>query len=307
MNEIKPLLCRQCGSQDLELEKGRYVCHYCGTVHYDAGAKKLLDFFTSFLRGRNNKAAAISAVISFIVIVGSAAYFINRADTSARSPEEAKGIRFEKSGKEVEAGKDAIEPAKKVSAEFTDISPLPDVIGNIYFVGMYKNTGETPVYPRAEIALYNAGGEKVAVAKGYGIRGYILPGEKIPISVLVQRAPAYKTVKSIGIPESPSYYQPRPKIDFSKLKMSSPDNQFDSYKVTGRVKNRSGGDTQYVQVAVTAFDESGRIIGHDSNFLGQTVLRNGEEAPFNVDMHLMKGRPARFTVEYNASVYKGSR
>ncbi len=302
MKEIKPLLCRQCGSQDLRLDKGRYVCHYCGTVHYEAGIRKFLDTNAAVLM--NNKAAVVTTAVVFLVIAGLALFLTNRRGGSDPAPGSVSGFSVEKPGKPLEAGKDAIEPEKKVSAEFTDISPIPDSIGNIYFVGMYRNTGETPVYPRAEIALYNAKGEKVAVAKGYGIRGYIMPGEKIPISVLVQRAPSYKTVKSIGIPEVPSYYQPRPKLALSELKMGSPRHHYDSHRVTGIVKNVSGEKAQYVQVAVTAFDSSGGIIGHGSNFLGQTVLGTGEEAPFAVDINLMKGRPARFTVEYSASVYK---
>jgi hypothetical protein len=302
MTEIKPLLCRQCGSHDIRIVDGKYVCHYCGTVHYDAGARKLLEIFTGLLHGKNAKAAVISAAAAILVIAGSAFFLVNRLGVHAG---DTGTFPVEKPDKPAEAGKDAIEPEKKVNAEFSGITPLPDVIGNIYFVGMYENTGETPVYPRAEIALYNTKGEKVAVAKGYGIRGYIMPGEKTPIMVLVQKAPPYKTVKSIGIPEAPSYYQPRPKLVFSKLKMSSPEHRFDYYATTGRVKNTSGEDAQYVQVAVTAFDSSGRIIGHAGTFLGQTVLRNGEEAPFSIDFHIMKGSPARFTVEYSASVYKG--
>lgn len=303
MTEIKPLLCRQCGSHDLRLEKGRYVCHYCGTVHYNAGARKLLDLVTA-LAGKNRRAAVISAIVSVLVLAGFAAYLSSR--NPAPSAGGRSGVPVEKGSSPVEVGKDAIEPEKKAGAEFTDINPLPDVIGNIYFVGMYTNTGETPVYPRAEIALYNEKGEKVAVARGYGIRGYIMPGEKIPISVLVQRAPSYKTVKSIGIPEAPSYYQPRPKLAFSKLSMTSPEHRFDYYRVSGRVRNASGDNAQYVQMAVTVFDSSGRIIAYASNFLGQTVLRTGEEAPFSVEFHIMKGKPERFRVDYSASVYKKS-
>ncbi len=306
MKEIKPLLCRQCGSHDMRLEEGRYVCHYCGTVHYEAGAKKFLDTITVSLL-KNKKAAAATAGTLFLVIAGIAVSMMSEPGRPADRTSGSTGIPVEKPANPIEAGKDAIEPEKKVGAEFIDISPLHDSVGNIYFVGIYKNTGETPVYPRAEIALLNAKGEKVAVAKGYGIRGYILPGEKIPISVLVMRAPLYKTVKSIGIPEAPSYYQPRPKLAISKLRMTSPVHRFDYYRVYGIVKNVSGEKAQHIQVAVTAFDASDKIIGHAGNFLGQTVLGNGEDAPFTVDFHLMKGRPARFSVEYSASVYKPSK
>jgi len=303
MKEIKPLICRQCGSHDMRLQDGAYICHYCGTVHYDTGVQRFADSMAAFLR-KNRLAAVMTAVTSALIIAGFAIFVVSKPGTPKHPPGSHSGWVIEKPDNPAVAGQDAIEPEKKVSAEFTAISPLPDSIGNVYFVGLYTNTGETPVYPRAEIALFNARGEKVAVGRGYGIRGYILPGEKIPIKVLIQKTPVYKTVKSIGLPEAPTYYQPRPKISFSRLQMSSPSHRFDYYRASGKVINTSGQDAQYVQVAVTAFDEKGGIIGHDSGFLGQTVLKNGEEAPFSVEFHLMKGKPARFEVEYSASVYK---
>ncbi|MBP7735711.1 MAG: TFIIB-type zinc finger domain-containing protein [Spirochaetes bacterium] len=303
MKDIKPLLCRQCGSHDMRLQEGKYVCHYCGTIHYDSGARRITGSVAAYIK-KNKIIAVISAMAFFLVIAGYAMFVV----TGPGSPEGHNGNRsdvpVEKSGEPAEAGQDAIEPEKKVSAEFTGISPLPDSIGNIYFVGIYANTGETPVLPKAEIALHNAKGEKVAVGTGYGIRGYLLPGEKIPISVLIQRAPAYSSVKSIGAAEAPSYYQQRPKLSFSRLKMSSPAHRYDYYRASGMVKNASGKNAQYVQVAVTAYDDSGRIIGYTTGFLGQTVLGNGEDAPFSVEFHIMKGKPARFAVEYSASVYK---
>ncbi len=303
MKEIKPLLCRQCGGHDMRLQQGKYVCHYCGTVHYDTGAQRFADLAAAFLR-KNKIAAVISAVTSSLIVVGFAIFVISKPGIPKGPSGSGSGWAVEKPDSPAGAGQEAIEPDKKVSADFTDISPLPDSIGNTYFIGLYKNTGETPVYPRAEIALYNARGEKVAVGRGYGIRGYILPGEKIPVKVLIQKTPAYKTVKSVGVPEAPSYYQPRPKMTFSQLKMSSPVHRFDYYRASGKVTNASGQDAQYVQVAVTAFDTKGRIIGHDSRFLGQTVLRNGDTAPFSVEFHIMKGKPTRFEVEYSASAYK---
>jgi hypothetical protein len=302
MNDIKPLLCRQCGSHDLRLKEGKYVCHYCGTVHYDTGVQRLADSVVAYIR-KNKIAAFIAAVASVLVFM--VAFFVVTRPGAQDGPQgRGSGFPIEKPVKPVEAGKDAIEPEKKVSAEFTEISPLPDSIGNIYFVGIYTNTGETPVLPRAEIALYNVKGEKIAVGTGFGIRSYLMPGEKMPISVLIQKAPAYATIKSIGIAETPSYYQPRPKLAFSKLKMSSPAHKYDCYRASGLVNNNSGQNAQYVQVSVTAFDTSGRIIGNTTGFLGQTVLRNGEDAPFSVEFHIMKGKPARFAVEYSASVYK---
>ncbi len=302
MTEIKSLHCRQCGSHDLRLEQGRYVCQYCGTVHYGAAGAggKLFNTIVEVMT-KSRKAVAVSAAAAFLALFVAGLFLLNR---SAGPAGRMTSVPVERPVKQVEAGTEAIEPEKKVSAEFTDITPLPDVIGNIYFVGMFRNTGETPVYPRAEIALYDAKGEKVAVGRGYGIRGYIMPGERTPVSVLIMRAPAYKTVKSIGIPESPSYYQPRPRLAVSRLKMTSPVHRYDYYRASGRVRNASGQDAQHVQVAATVFDNSGRIIGYTSRFLGQTVLRKGDDAPFSLEFHIMKGKPARFEVEYSASVYK---
>jgi hypothetical protein len=221
------------------------------------------------------------------------AVFSGRAGTGTSGPGGDTGGIVEKGG-------DSIEPEKRVGAEFRDISALPDGIGNIYFVGMYVNTGETPVYPRAEIALYDAAGKKVAVARGYGIRGSLDPGERTPIQVLVTAAPAYASLKTIGEAEVPSYTQERPKLSLSGLAMKRPESRIDRYRVTGAVKNSGGKNARYVQLAVVVFDAAGAIIGYGSNFIGQTLLPAGDESPFNVEIHLMKGEPARYLVEYSA-------
>jgi hypothetical protein len=300
MKKIKSSQCRQCGSNDIRLDGGVYICNYCGTVHHDAGAGNPVSFLAGFL-GKNRLAITLSVLVTALAVGGLSFIFIGRPATPGGTTISPAGTGT--SGNPVDAGHDAIEPEKKVNALFTDISPLPDPIGNIYFVGMLKNNGETPVSARAEIALCDEGDRKVAVARGYGIRPHILPGEKIPISILVTKAPPYRSVRSIGLPEIPTYLPARPKLSISHLKMKLPKHRFDYHVVTGKVTNISVEHAQYVQIAVTVFDGSGRIIGHASNFLGQTVLGPREESPFSVEIHLVKGNPDRFTVDYNAMVY----
>lgn len=302
MKTIKPLQCGQCGSHDIRREKDGFVCNYCGTVHYGGAAGALAAAVRAFTR-RHRVIAVIAASLLLLIIAVSIAFFAGR---ETAHPDGTAGPGGESVSVAIEKGGDAIEPEKTLRAEFSDIVALPDGIGNIYFVGMFTNTGETPVYPRAEIALYDAGGKKVAVARGYGIRGYILPGEKTPIQILVTAAPSYAAVRSIGVPEIPGYYQERPKLAVMGLKLKRPGSSMDRHRVEGIVKNRSGKNTRFVQLAVAVFDGSGKIIGYDSNFLGQTVLAAGEESPFSVEIHLMKGTPARYTVEYDALPDKSS-
>ncbi len=296
MKKIKPLQCGQCGSHDIRREKDGFVCNYCGTVHYGGGAGDLVSAALALAR-RHRAVTAVAASLLLFVTALVIVFFTGR---NTPHQDEPAGIGSENGGGAIEKGGDSIEPEKKAGAEFTDIAALPDGIGNIYFVGMFTNTGETPVYPRAEIALYAAGGMKVAVARGYGIRNYILPGEKTPVQVLVTAAPSYVAVRSIGVPEIPGYFQERPKMAISGLNMKRPESRIDRYRVNGIVKNISGKNARYVQIGVAVFDGSGNIIGYGTNFLGQTLLAAGEESPFMVEIHLMKGEPARYMVEYDA-------
>jgi len=302
MNRIKPLQCVQCGSHDIRRKKDGFVCNYCGTIHYGGGAVALAAAVLAFVR-RHKAVTVITASLLLLVIALSIALLTGRETARWNGMSGAGG----ESGRgAIEKGGDSKEPEKKVSAEFTHIAALPDGIGNIYFVGMFVNTGETPVYPRAEIALYDAGGKKVAAGRGYGIRNYILPGERSPVQVLVTDAPVYASVRSIGVPEIPGYYQERPKMEISGLNMKRPESSIDRYRVRGIVKNISGKNARYVQVAVAVFDGSGKIIGYAANFIGQTLLAAREESPFSVEIHLMKGMPARYIVEYDALPDKSS-
>ena len=92
----------------------------------------------------------------------------------------------------------------------------------------------------------------------------------------------------------------------SGLNLKRPESRIDRYRVNGIVKNSSGKNARYVQIGVAVFDGSGKIIGYGANFLGQTLIAAGEESPFTVEIHLMKGEPARYMVEYNALPDKSS-
>jgi len=300
LKNIKPLICRQCGSHDLKIENDKYVCNYCGIIQYEeVDEPAVLPTATKKFTPKAVKIISITATLLLLAGIIVIILFSRRGgpvipptvETDLGKP---RGLEQSKEG--------SIEE-KKVAAEFINVSVLPDSIGNIYFIGFYKNTGETPVLPRAEIALYDSKGEKIAVAFGYGIRGYILPGEETPISVLVSKAPQYKEFKSTGTPEMPVYISKRPNMKITNLKLIFPKLRFDHHTLTGKIQNLDK-EASYVQIAAALLDGKGKIIGYSSNFLGQTRISSGDTAPFKISFYLVDGKPESFKVEYTGMFYK---
>ncbi|MCU0847621.1 MAG: TFIIB-type zinc finger domain-containing protein [Spirochaetes bacterium] len=300
MKNIRPNICRQCGSHDLKIENGKYVCNYCGIIQYEEVDEPGL-YHSASKKITPNAVKVISAIATILLLAGIFVIILfSRREGPVTHPQAGTDLGKPKG---LEQSKEGSIEEKKVAAEFINVSALPDSIGNIYFVGFYKNTGETLVLPKAEIALYDSKGEKIAVAFGYGIRGYILPGEETPISVLVSKAPQYQEFKSIGSPEMPVYISKRPNMKISNLKLAFPKLRFDHHTLSGKIQNLDK-EASYVQIAAALIDGNGKIIGYSSNFLGQTRISSGETAPFKISFYLVNGKPESFKVEYNGMFHK---
>ena len=98
--------------------------------------------------------------------------------------------------------------------------PLPDRIGNIYFVGIYRNTGEAAIdRPRVEATLWDAKEGKLAVGSASARSTTLLPGEEVPIKILVQHAPAYASVTTRWRRATAYGSTARPKLQIEKPKL----------------------------------------------------------------------------------------
>jgi hypothetical protein len=197
-------------------------------------------------------------------------------------------------------GAGAVEPEKRLAATFNDLTPLPDSIGNIYFVGLYKNTGEATIdRPQVEITLLDANKKKLSVAHGYGAPSALLPGEETPVKILVAKAPPYDVAEYKITPERHRYGSAKHyKLSVEGPRLSAA--QFGGYDLTGTLRNKDSETVQHVQLIILLRDAKNAIVGLDNGFLGQKVLPVGDESPFRVHLSQVRGKPTQFSVYTSA-------
>jgi DNA-directed RNA polymerase subunit RPC12/RpoP len=193
-------------------------------------------------------------------------------------------------------GENAIEAEKAVSATFTELTPLPDSIGNVYFVGIYKNTGEVAIdHPRVEITLLGPKKQKLAVAQGYAASMSLSPGQEIPVKALAQQAPAYDSASFTVTPERLKYGTGKHfKLSVEGARLAPA--KFGGYDLTGTLRNKDSEAAQHVQLVVLFRDDKRQIVGLDNGYLAQKVLSPGDECPFRVHASQVRGKPVSFTV-----------
>lgn len=192
----------------------------------------------------------------------------------------------------IEYGSDAVVKEKIVKAEFVDPVALPDRIGNVYFVGIYRNTGEAAIErPRVEATLWDDKKQKVAVGSGFAAFNNLLPGEEVPIKILVQRPPAYASVTYKIAPERVRFGTTmRFKLAIEKPKLAPAPTS--GYHLTGTVRNNDASEVRFVHIVALLLGEDHSIVGMQDGFIAQRELPAGDHSPFQLQI-LQTARPPK--------------
>ena len=155
--------CSQCSSVDMQkMGEGEYRCRYCGSVQYGSGVPIRP---SKIPRPGAKLLAGIGAVIAIMAIGGLVAvvWIPSGPDPASTahhgdSPAPAGTADF---------GEESIEKEVPPEGTFTGVSEVRDSIGNVYFIGMYSNTGTVPIrQPLVTVVLYDAGGARSPRAGG---------------------------------------------------------------------------------------------------------------------------------------------
>jgi hypothetical protein len=297
---MKKIKCPECGGHDIRRESGNILyCGYCGNRYFseDPGAE---NEYTGVDPGKKQRVIAAAAAGAVLLLAAAAAVFFFFIRIEPESQIAVPSSIQTNPRPLVESGPGDVEPEKKAAAVVERINPVADTIGNIYFLGFIKNTGETVIRPLAELTLYNEDKTKAAVATGYAPRNYLLPGEETPVMILVQKAPAYKSLKTNPGLDHPFYFSLRPDLKFHGLKMSRPSGGFIDYRITGTVENRDSFAGKHVQLIAVLLDAENRPVGMGTAYLGQQQLPPGDTAPFSVAIYTSTGKPVKFVMDYDA-------
>ena len=303
----KALICSQCSSTDLvQIDPYQYSCNHCGTrLHIGT----LPDKKTERPYYRDNRPVAkaglkrviIGIAVAFLVMGGIGYFTIEQKAPDSVRIDHSSTQRSKRAMSSFE--QDAIEKEKVLKGTFKNTAILPDSIGNIYVVGIAKNIGEGIIRrPHVEVHLLNEAEKKIVVSAGYGFRDYLLPGEETAVKILVKDAPKYAKIKTVFEAEKPFHVSDRPKLKISQAKIKP--GKYSGYTVSGKVTNVGSVGARFVKVGSLFYDKENKIIAMHSGYLGQKKLPPGDSAPFSFSVHLVKGKPERFTVDYEAMVAK---
>ncbi len=290
--------CKQCSSIDFEkISPGEYRCKYCGAIQIIDGrsGSPLLPS----IRGLNNKKVRTSLIVigAAVVLTVLFGYFFTARQAPGPGFTDSIPVGPEKMS---EFGSEDIEEEVTPEGKFTDVAEVPDSIGNVYFIGMYRNTGKSPMRkPLVSVTLYNKAGRKVAAGRGYGVRDILLPGEETPVKILVNNPPGYERYEIEHNPEPPYSFSTynRPKLTFDNVKVAK--GKYSGYEVTGEVYNKSGAGAKYVEVVAVLFDENKKIIGSGRDYVKTDILKSGDYSPFRVGVTSVMGIPQSFKLDYS--------
>ncbi len=205
-----------------------------------------------------------------------------------------------------------IEPETNISTEpetievsnddfsLEEITLLPDIIGNVYFVGYVKNNAKIPVEkPRIDLNFYDKKNNLVGTTFGYAVKGMLLPDEKSMIQILYKNAKKYDRYEAT-VSSSKLYYERiEPELTLVKANLKKIG---DDWKLVGRVKNPNDYSVQYVQVSYFLRDKKKKIRIYNTHYLQNNTLGPNEEADFNFEIY--EENLQDFTPEINLQALK---
>lgn len=301
------LQCKQCSGTDFKkLSDNEYKCNYCGTVEmtwYAAG---------QFEHSKADKIKVLPFVLMIFGLIAVLLYSMFSVESPQISRPESKSEiqSFEKASSKLlkedktpigskEYNSDSIEKEKSLSGTFENISEIPDSIGNVYFIGFFKNTGEGVIRkPVVNILLYSKDGRKVAVGSGYGFHPFLRPGEKTPIRVLISKAPEYTRYEVKYKVKAPYRYTKliRPKCEMKNAKIQA--GKYGRREVAGELYNLSDQIIKYAKIAVVVYGEDKKIIGYYTKYLAEKELAGGDYSPFRISLYSVKKQPKSFQLFY---------
>ncbi|HMU40948.1 MAG TPA: hypothetical protein PKE31_18205 [Pseudomonadota bacterium] len=328
---MQTLRCDHCASTDLlRLSPGEYKCNHCQTKQHLAEAtappspkeaKPLAP--VPVVAGQKARAVAvlIAAVIGLAVVRGAIRKQrqIQARQTILRNlpyrPVETrtypttttlyKGPAYTppalaRAQKPAVFSGDAVVPDKKVGGEFVNAVAIPDRIGNVYFVGLFRNTGEATLErPRVEATLWDGQKKKLAGGFGYAASPDVLPGEEVPVKIQVQRAPPWQEVTFHTAP-APKMYGTASRFDLKVEGAKLEKNRLSGYQIAGFVRNAGAEAVQHVRITGLLYGKNKQIVGMQDGFASQREIEPKDNSPFSISILSTTEPPTSFQIYTSA-------
>jgi hypothetical protein len=186
-------------------------------------------------------------------------------------------------------------PEVKATAEFTHHRTVRSYGTTHYVYGVVTNTSSITIdKPKVTVLLLDAAGRELDTKSGYAERDGLLPGESSPISILLDKPPAFASLGFEPVARK-AFVEPRRAASLH-LEARPPDrNAISSWVFKGKVRNDGSAPARFVRVLVTALDGESKIVGLASGYAEGDRLAAKSSARYEVmAFFASKPAPAKF-------------
>jgi hypothetical protein len=283
--------CRNCSGNEFKTTKsGNFKCSYCGTLYYEETKKN----YSGFFKSRRLILISSTAVMILIVMI----FMI----TSDKTPETDSKIPLNNYTYTNQ------EKLPEPRGEVLSVDPIPDIIGNVYFLVMCRNSGEVAIRkPEVTIRLLSDKNEKIASGKGYAFIDNLNPGEITPVYILVTNCPSYAKYETDFTPDLPfiipegGIFSKKFSAEFIDVTMKQTD-AYNNHKIRGRIKNISGYDAKYVQIAAILYNKDNKAVGYGSTYISEKILKPEGFDFFEIYLTTVIEKPEYYKLFFDGSV-----
>jgi hypothetical protein len=196
----------------------------------------------------------------------------------------------------------APEPAAPPTADFEMHHSLVSVGTNLHVLGMVTNTSEVAVRsPEVHVILLDATGADVHADHGYAKHGFLQPGERSPVDVLIQDAPPHEGMRT-EVTVREAKWEPTAAEGLIITPLPPTENR-GNWRFAGEVRNDGQQAAQFVKVRITGWDEQDKLVGIVETYAaGKEGMPAGASARYATSHSLWAARPHRFEVEVGGRV-----
>jgi len=301
---VEAIVCPTCGAADASRPDahGLHTCQYCG-VRYriTAGVPTRLAAHgptpAPTTVARPVLVVALGAGIA-LVGVGVAVALLVRSAPEPRAVDPPVAIGGSTTPAGTGSASISVDAPSPTTATFELDHKRPSAGTSFYAIGWVTNTSSHAIdKPKVVVVLRDASGQEVGTGFGFTEADELAPGERVPISVLVQDPPAFATIDA-EVHARPSSYA-RARIDGLRIEANAPKSDGFTTRVEGKVHHEGTVPARFVRIEVRAYDAKDELLGLDTTYADAEVLAPGASARWQAFMLAYEEPPVRyeFTVQ----------
>lgn len=186
--------------------------------------------------------------------------------------------------------------------EILQIHPVPDTIGNVYFIGSCINAGQLPLgMSRIKVMLKDENDKEITTIIGYTSKTSQLPEEQSTFCVSSFNSPEFhdfsvttEPVDAQGfVPERAEICIHSHSLDFGD--MSS------EYILSGVLQNNEDFQLEHVEIFSIVYDEETLPIAQQQSILSD--VEPGEERKFTLYFNIYNGKPGSYLIDTMSLIF----